>query len=50
MNAKDALAATKDVEKIGDKGRKEDNHRGGKRECSDRQTNDESIRKDEKTP
>ena len=28
MNAKDALAAIKDVEKTRDKGRKEDNHRG----------------------
>ena len=28
MNAEDALAAIKDVEKTRDKGRKEDNHRG----------------------
>ena len=28
MNAKDALAAIKDVEKPGDKGGKEDDHRG----------------------
>ena len=35
MNAKDALAAIRDVEKPGDKGRKEDDHRGQKRECPD---------------
>ena len=28
MNAKDAVAAIRDVEKLGDKGRKEDEHRG----------------------
>ena len=31
MNTKDALAAIKDVEKTGDKGMKEDDHRGRKR-------------------
>ena len=31
MNAKDALAAMKDVEKSGDKGRKDDDRRGQKR-------------------
>ena len=50
INAKDALAAIKDVEKIGDKGRKEDDCKGRKRECLDHQTNDGSKRKDEKTP
>ena len=50
MNAKDALVAIKDVEKIGDKGRKEDDRRGRKRECPDRQTSDGSKTKDEKTP
>ena len=28
MNAEDAVAAIRDVEKLGDKGRKEDEHRG----------------------
>ena len=36
MNAEDALAAIKDVEKPGDKGRKEDDRRGQKREHPDR--------------
>ena len=49
-NTEDALAAIKDVEKIGDKGRKEDDRRGRKRECPDRQTSDGSKTKDEKTP
>ena len=35
MNAKDALATIKDVEKPGNKGRKEDDHRGQKRERLD---------------
>ena len=48
MNSEDALAATKDVEKIGDKGMKEDNSRGQKRECQDCQTRDRSKRKNEK--
>ena len=50
MNAEDALVAIKDVEKSGDKGRKEDDHRGQKRERSDCQIDDGSKRKDEKTP
>ena len=50
MNAENALAAIKDVEKSGDKVRKEDDRWGKKRECLDRRTNDESKRKDEKTP
>ena len=50
MNAEDALAAIKDVEKPGDKGRKEDDRRGQKREHPDRQINDGGKRKDEKTP
>ena len=49
MNAEDALGAIKDVEKPGDKGRKEDNHRGQKREHPDHRINDGSKRKDEKT-
>ena len=50
MNTEDALVAIKDVEKPGDKGRKEDDRRGRKRERSNRQTSDGSKRKDEKTP
>ena len=50
MNAEDALAVIKDVEKPGDKGRKEDDCRGRKREHSDCWTSDGSKRKDEKTP
>ena len=49
MNAEDALAVIKDVEKPGDKGRKEDDCRGRKREHSDCRTSDGSKRKDEKT-
>ena len=49
MNAKDALAAIKDVEKTGDKGMKEDDRRGRKRERPNRQTRDRSKQKDEKT-
>ena len=40
MNTKDALAAIKDVEKPGDKGRKEDDRIGQKRENPDRLIND----------
>ena len=50
MNTEDTLAAIKDVEKPGDKGRKEDDRRGQKREHPDRQINDGGKRKDEKTP
>ena len=50
MNAEDALAAIKDVEKPGDKGRKEDDRRGPKSERPDRRINDRAKRKDEKTP
>ena len=50
MNAEDALAAIKDVEKSGDKGRKEDDRRGQKREHPDRRINDGGKKKDEKTP
>ena len=48
MNAKDALAAIKGEEKTSEKGRKEDDCRGRKRECQDRQTRDEGKRKDKK--
>ena len=50
MNAKDALAAIKDVEKPRDKGKKEDDRKGRKREHLDRQTNDGNKGKDKKTP
>ena len=50
MNAKDALAVIKDVEKTGDKGMKEDDRRGWKRERPNHQTRDRSKQKDEKTP
>ena len=48
-NAEDALAI-KDVENPEDKGRKEDDYRGQKRECPNRRINDGGKRKDEKTP
>lgn len=50
MSANDALAAIKDVEKLGDKGKKEDKHRGQKREPPDCQNNDGDRRKDDKGP
>ena len=50
MNAEDALAAIKDVEKPGDKRRKEDDRRRQKRERPDWRINDRGKRKDEKTP
>nr|XP_023877196.1 uncharacterized protein LOC111989636 [Quercus suber] len=49
MNAEDALVTIKDVERPGDKGRKEDDRRGRKRERPNCQTNDRSKRKDKKT-
>ena len=48
MNAEDVLAAIRDVEKPGDKGRKDDERRGQKRERPDRQTSDGNRRKDDK--
>ena len=50
MNAEDALTAIRDVEKLGDKGRKDDERRGQKRECPDRRTSDGNKRKDDKSP
>ena len=50
MNVEDALAAMKDVENPRDKGRKEDDCRGWKREGPNLQTSDGSKRKDKKTP
>ena len=49
MNTEDALAAIKDVEKSGEKGRKEDDRRGQKIERTDRWTSDGGKRKDERT-
>ncbi|XP_023897041.1 uncharacterized protein LOC112008911 [Quercus suber] len=49
MNAEDALAAIKDTEKPEDRGRKEDECRGQKRERPDRRTNDGNGRKDDKS-
>ena len=48
MNVKDVLAAIKDVEKPGGKGRKGDDCRGQKRECPVCRTNDGGKRKDER--
>ena len=50
MNAEDTLATIKDVEKTNEKGRKEDDQRGRKRECSDRQNSNGGKRKDDKAP
>ena len=50
MNVEDALAAIKDVEKPGGKGRKGDDCRGQKRECPVCRTNDGGKRKDERNP
>ena len=50
MNAEDTVAAIRDDEKLGDKGRKDDERRGQKRECPDRWTSDGNKRKDDKSP
>ena len=50
INAEDTLAAIKDVEKLGDKGIKEDDQIGQKRERPDQRINDGGKRKDKKTP
>ena len=50
INVEDVLAAIKDVEKPRDKGRKEDERRGQKREHLDCRTNDGGKRIDERTP
>ena len=50
MNTEDTLAAIKDVEKTSEKGRKENNCKGKKRDRPDRQTSDGGKRKDEKAP
>ena len=48
MNAEDALAAIKDVEKPRDRGRKDDERRGQKRERPNRRNNDGLRRKEDK--
>ena len=48
MNVEDAIAAIRDIEKPGDKGRKEDERRGQKRDRPDRLPTDENRRKDDK--
>ena len=50
MNAEDALAAIKDVEKPEDRGRKDDERRGQKRERPDRRSNDSIRRKEDRGP
>ena len=51
MNAEDALTAIKDVEKTGDGvRRKDDKHRGQKKERPDRWSNDGIRRKDDRSP
>ena len=49
MNAEDVVAAIRDDEKSGDKGRKEDERRGQKRECLDCQTMEANRRRDDKS-
>ena len=50
MNAEDALASIKDVEKPGNGiRRKDDKHRSQKRECLDRRSNDRIRRKDDRS-
>ena len=48
MNDEDAVTAIRDVEKPGDRGRKDDEHRGQKRDRSDRRLTDVNRRKDGK--
>ena len=48
MNAKDAVVAIRDIEKLGDKGRKEDERRGQKRDLPDHRLTDVNRRKDDK--
>ena len=48
MNAKDAVATIRDVEKLGDKGRKDDERRGQKRERPNHWIIDVNRRKDYK--
>ena len=48
MNAEDAVAAIRDGEKLGDKGRKDDKRRGQKRERPNRRITDANRQKDDK--
>ena len=48
MNAEDAVAAIRDGKKPEDKGRKDDERRGQKRECPDRRITDANRQKDDK--
>ena len=50
MNAEDALAAIKDLKKPGDRGRKDDERRGQKRERPDRRSNDGLKKKEDRGP
>ncbi|XP_065621870.1 uncharacterized protein LOC136064263 [Quercus suber] len=50
MNAEDVLAAIRDGDRPGDKGRREDDCRGQKRDRSNRRNNDGVRRKDDKSP
>ena len=48
MNAEDAVAVIKDVEKLGDKGRKDGERKGQKKERPDRQTSNRNRMRDNK--
>ena len=48
MNAEDAVAAIRDDEKPGNKGRKDDERRRQKKECPDRRITRVNRRKDDK--
>ena len=48
VNVEDAVATIRDVEKPGDKGRKDDERRGQKRERPNRRITDVNRRKDDK--
>ena len=48
MNFEDAVATIRDVEKLGDKGRKDDERRGQKRKCPDCRITDVNKWKDDK--
>ena len=48
MNAEDAVAAIRDDDKLGDKGRKDDERRGQKRERPDHKVTDVNRWKDDK--
>ena len=50
MNVEDVVAVIRDVEKPGDKGRKDDERKGQKRERPDRRTSDRNRKKDDKSP